>query len=242
MHKSSLYKYLREEYAVKMLTEGNIRLGTLYEYRSYENEQIRDIEEGTFRVIKKIADHSSERDGPLQGEAAEAIISMGLDPNTVSLSDFSIISDAEIPNRNIYCTTKSATENVMQQFGSEVCVEIFDANGFFNAINHALKKNGYSNGLLFVNHCLYDGRDILDGETYLRSYPAEYFMKTPTAELNPAFATNTGFAKAYWTKAPFYKPQDEFRAVIKPVNDTQNVEPIIISIPEIIPFIRRHTF
>jgi len=58
-----LFKYTKKEYLLNLLKHGELRLGTLYEYRNYENQEIRDLEEGTGFSLHYIKDETFTNHG-----------------------------------------------------------------------------------------------------------------------------------------------------------------------------------
>ena len=201
-----------------MLSVGNIRLGTLYEYRTMENEQVRDEQEGKFRGHTNPGSMSLKPGALLPG--AMSMFSNSdkpiVPPNmSITIDEGAIFStDIELPDRNIYCMTKVAKESVMRSFDCDACVEITDVNLFGRALAKALNRLQLTNPAgLKGDFCTYNGRN------------ADYYTE-----------------KGYWLKAPFYASQEEFRIVIMPFNNSMPVRAEIINIQEIMPFIKLHTF
>jgi hypothetical protein len=207
-----VFKYTKEIYASAMLEKGSIRLGTLYEYRDSENEQIKDIEEGLFNGKQHIDFHM----GALPGIAGEMI--MG-NVDGVEFSNVSFTKRMQVFNVNIYCTTLEGSKEVMESFEAEACIEIFDYNSFVKSIVIALMRKGLSRGQAFTDKCSYDGRDAPYNQVNAERVPV-----------------------AYWLKNPFYNSQKEQRTLFPPYPDDRLIEPIYIDVPEIIPFIRRYNF
>jgi hypothetical protein len=184
-----VFKYTKEIYASAMLEKGSIRLGTLYEYRDSENEQIRDVEEGLFNGKQYIDYHV----GPLPGIAGKLI---GCSVEGVQFDHLSFTKRLELPNVNIYCTTLEGSKEVMEAFEAEACIEIFDYEGFVRAVVIALMRKGLSRGQAFTDKCKYDGRDAPYDQVNAERVPV-----------------------AYWLKNPFYASQKEQRTLFPPSPD-----------------------
>lgn len=212
---TTLYKYLEEQYAVPMLERGNIRLGTLYEYRDHWNDQVRDPNEGNFSATQYIDSYSSAT-GPVPGIAGHFF---GQNVNNLFIAGSTFIEQHTLPNRNIYCATEEASENVMHDFNSDVCVEITNPKAFFQAILRAILLNHHVDYLITCR-CTYDGRSV------------DYIDATLV----------TGHPVGYWVKDPSYILQKEVRTVFFFPDTTLSIAPIIIDVPEIIPLIRRYDF
>lgn len=181
-----VFKYTKEIHASAMLEKGNIKIGTLYEYRNSENEQIRDVEEGLFNGKQYIDYHV----GVLPGIAGE-LISGNVDG--IEFSNISFTKRMEILNVNMYCTTLEGSKEVMDSFEAEACIEIFDYDNFVKAIVIALMKKGLSRGQAFTDKCNYDGRDAPYDQVNAERVPV-----------------------AYWLKSPFYISQKEQRTLFPP--------------------------
>jgi hypothetical protein len=207
-----VFKYTKEIYALAMLEKGSIRLGTLYEYRASENEQIQDVEEGIFYGQQ----HYEHHIGPLTGIAKELFDAGSVEG--IEYTDVSFEKRIEVPNVNIYCTTLEGSQKVMEEFEAEACIEIFDYESFVRAIVVALMRKGLSRGQAFTDKCMYEGRNA------------------PYDQLNA-----DRVPIAYWLKNPFYNPQKEQRTLFPP-SPNRPIEPVYLDVPEIIPFIRRYNF
>lgn len=242
-----LYKYLEEKYAVKMLEEGNIRIGTLYEYRAHWNDQIRDEEEGKFSSNQFVPYYSSQSGEPMP-EMMKAAISLG-ENSQVTITNGYFETAKSLDNMNIYCTTMEASESVMKEFNSEACIEITDMTGFNNAVLKELMRQGLAEGNAVILPCTYDGRSVRYDMQTRPVHAPYYYINTPfegVAVVNGVPQFEDGFVigtkAGFFTKRPFYAPQKEMRLLIEPRDEHQVIEPIIINVPEIIPFIKRHIF
>jgi hypothetical protein len=236
----SLYKYLEEKYAVKMLQEGNIRIGSLYEYRTHWNDQIRDEEEGKVSSNQYVP-HYSPRSGEPVPEMAKEAINLP-DYSKLNLKNVYFEKAQELSNGNIYCTTLEASEAVMKEFNSEACIEIINITKFNNIILKKLMKEGLSNGNAVLLPCTYEGR-LLRHEELIRPVELPYYYLNTIDKLNRLKkGMAMGVEAGYFTKRAFYAPQKEMRLLIEPKDEKQVIEPIIINVPGIIPYIKRRFF
>lgn len=208
---------MAEQYAIKMLEEGNIRLGTLYEYRDHWNDQVKDTDEGKFSESQKDK-NVTLREGDEHGLLSEMF--QAKDGAVLEFHNMHVQRDSTVPDNNIYCTTLEASEEVMRQFECDACIEIFDFRGFRDAIIQTLRKYNHPIMMHVTANCIYEGRNV------------DY-----NSIINP-----DRIPLGYWLKSPFYAPQKEIRTVFVSLDQKGVKSPIIINVPEIKQFIRRHNF
>ncbi len=169
-----LYKYLKKEYAYRMLEFGDIKLGTAYEYRSYEDIARRDIDEATRTLVSKI-------DIPLYANKQNQL--PGIFSSIIKINDGSIILENCIAERKenypdvyIYCCTSSFDDKAMKSFDCDSCIVIKDVPKFVNCIRSNL-ETFFRKVETFSEPCKYDGKKVPFG-----SKNSPYFIKDKSFE------------------------------------------------------------
>lgn len=129
-----LYKYIRREYLHKLLSHGEIRIGTLFEYRQTETYGlvIGDDAEGreSFSTNRPLQDLRTVRFAAKHNVHLTNVVSHG------SGDGFRV--DVESLDYYIYCVTRSFSEEAMRDFGCDACVLIRNPEEFFGCITQKL--------------------------------------------------------------------------------------------------------
>jgi hypothetical protein len=162
-----LYKFLRRYDAEAMCRIGQIRVGTLHEYRDEERYrgQILDREEGFLDYRDTILSARGDQLNPLWHHQ----LGMALGPNSqVFCCNFSVRTSE--PNQFIYCTSLSPEwhAELLNDAERDTCVEITNVRGFIEAMAllfRDVRKRGVEYG-----NCIYEGREhgavTFDGKSY----------------------------------------------------------------------------
>jgi len=202
MKEEPFYKYLSYEHAEMMENEGQIRLGTLYEYRNIEkyNLEVGDKNEGKLSRIHNITAPDTYNKLEEKHPGTQGIKWDG--SGTLKIGNCIFENVENFPDSYIYCLTQEYNKNIMKEFGYDCCIEIFRPFMFFSAIYEYLhylsdtNLEGY-----FANFCVYK--------------PREEIYDNPS-EIPPCLL-----------KEPKYKHQKEFRAVYIPHDKEKPIEPLI---------------
>ena len=154
----SVYKYLKREYAQKMMKDGSIQIGTLSHYRDIEDEARADRNEGKKAIVTIIEEDISIKNsedwnkelGFLNGTNVQYI------RGNVEVPKNTVFSKKEdIPDAYIYCTSKKFSEDLMTKFDAECCIEIFNVQHFLNVVTNKLSE------LKLIYPTLGSGREIV---------------------------------------------------------------------------------
>lgn len=156
----SLYKYMHTKFAMRMLAEGEIRLGTLYTFRDEERlgPEIGDREEGTITLKK--SGFTIVDTGVVGGVPPFLQTGIHAEPGT----RLQIVARDGVGRREqdadcwIYCTSDRFDPEQMRHFGYDACVEIFDIEQFFFAISRKLRHRAST--FWGAAKCVYRDRDI----------------------------------------------------------------------------------
>jgi len=203
-----LFKFLKRKHATSLLGQGQVRIGTLYEYRNAEiySGKIHDDDEGRkqidvyFDSVELTADELAVFGIPIGGKGK-----MILNDTTISLRQDS-------PNCYIFPTASAFFSDTLIQAVSDskdACIMIKDPDSFFNTLSQGFDSGTYIGAF----KCLYGDRLInltWDDREYVK-----VLSSVPAAIIKPSK----------------YAVQKEVRAIWLP-ND-QHVEPVIRTVPDI---------
>ena len=165
------YKYLKREHAESFLSDGLVRIGTLYDYRRAEahGPAIGDEAEGTLTVYSDDDVHWDRyEDAPefykqVLGGKADNIAIRGIE-----FQQRHVVTDVWM-----YCTSLAYSRAAMKAFECEVCIRINNPGRFFQTITRAL--NADISQFLW-GRCVYEDRRIHHRSTR-RPHPG--FLKDP---------------------------------------------------------------
>lgn len=153
-----LFKYTKKEYLLNLLKNGELRLGTLYEYRNYENQEIRDLEEGTGFSLNYIKDETFTNHG--KNDLTLGLLKL-IDCEDVRIINVSSRQSFDLPNSYIYSLTMNPDKVVMTHFGYDACFEIMDLKGFTTEIATELNNKGLLKMFGGItNECFYKNRHV----------------------------------------------------------------------------------
>jgi hypothetical protein len=171
LFKLKLYKYLRREHADAMLTKGELRLGTLYDFRRNPNPEIGDAGEATLQ-ISTTPSGPYTKDEELPSPIRHVI--GGLTGNNIQLSfeDITFKTHHDAPDAYVYCMTDEPNKKTLRKFGYDACIEISNLPIFIELIMRGLAVSEKIINIRYqLGKCNYEGRvstdDILS-EIYLR--------------------------------------------------------------------------
>ena len=190
------YKYIKKEFVKGMVKAGQIRVGTIYEYRgNYENIEIGDANEGSITARNYVDDLKITDPNALPEYLKGAI---GFDPSlkevNVRIRNTQIFQVFNYPDAYIYCVTLKPSRKIMLDFGCDACVEISDIRAF----SHLVAKKMLSKGLIMTEY-------LADPCIYVE----------PTVEGSAFEHTDDGQTLVrrdyYFLKRPNYSHQEEFR-------------------------------
>jgi hypothetical protein len=200
-----LYKYLKREYARKMMSNGEILIGTLSYYRDIEDKTRSDRNEGkkdsvtTFHeeALIKNAEDWENKLGFLKGSKINYIKGIvKIEKGT------KFIGNEDLTDSYIYCTSKVYSQYLKTKFEADCCIEMCDVQSFLDAISKQLSR------LELIYSNLPSGRNV------------EYIGHTINSELT---------ISADWLKDEHYKDEEEFRFSFIPIikKDGEIMEPVI---------------
>lgn len=154
------YKYIKKEHAKSMTEQGQVRVGTIYEYRgTYENNEIGDSQEGKINELTKL-NNLRVTDPKLFPESAKDLINISnlsdVSKLDITFKNFKLNKVIDYPDAYIYCVTLEPNRDVMLQFQYDACIEIEDINKFGKVLTMGLIDNGYELNYSGIGSCMYD--------------------------------------------------------------------------------------
>lgn len=152
-----LYKYLKRSHAESLINEGKIRIGTYYEFIEMEHDKQRgDSNEGKMAYIHTVDKDTDVKELPIwpnnlkiEGNG-KLIIQKG---GQVKIS-------RDSSDNYLFCCSKVYDENLMNDFGADCCIEIFDAENFSQKLFDKLVEAGYIYNHGTSGDCIYSGHDV----------------------------------------------------------------------------------
>lgn len=137
----STYKFSERKYLDSFFNMGNVRIGTLSDFRGAEHKiGIADAKEGS-KIIQR---HFHFPDGPTEEDIA-AMVSMRLaDPETakhIRMTNVPAFRKAFSEDCFIHCTSAYSSKRIMSEFeGSDSCYEIYNGKAFYDRLTSALNE------------------------------------------------------------------------------------------------------
>lgn len=139
----SAFRYSGQKYNDALLALGNVRIGTLHDFRRTEHKQgIADVNEGKKRVSHHIPYATDKDVGSIHLDALKKFRAIDLGGATnVILENISVSQEFDHPDCFVHCTSVKYSSDVLRQFdGADSCVEISDLAGFYKRLTETLNS------------------------------------------------------------------------------------------------------
>ena len=138
-----LYRYSTKKYSDSLVEQGNIRIGTLYDFRREElGRGIADKSEGTKSIFHDVdfADTSEMPVGIHPDFQALADLGLNTQSRSGAINNVSAIKHFDSPDCFMLCISSNKSRKTMAEFeGADSCVQITESK-FFDAISIALNR------------------------------------------------------------------------------------------------------
>ena len=135
------YKYAQQIYSDTLFALGNIRIGTLHDFRNSEHVKgVSDAHEGKKTVSHKITKATDSDKESIHWRAVEefGLFSVKGSKN-ITIIGGTFVRNYNVPNCYIHCTASDYSSSVLDQFaGADSCVEIVDLNSFYRRLTETL--------------------------------------------------------------------------------------------------------
>ena len=139
----ALYKYAPQRYNDSLISLGNLRVGTLHDFRNTEHRKgVGDASEGKKDVTYTI-DKLDEVG--IRGEHAHAMKMFGAiycdETSSVNADGLKMGQSFDSPDRYVLCLSYERSSNVMASLdGADSCLELVDPDGFINRLTKTLNS------------------------------------------------------------------------------------------------------
>lgn len=155
-----LFRYSKKCHNESLVARGNIRIGTLHDFRNQEHKRgIADPMEGK-KSVRHFIGSATLGDGTIHDEANDAYGLIKCDvKNAVFLKDVVFQKNFDESDCFIFCTSYKYSKEVMDQFdGADSCVRIHDISRFVSRLTEALSSRGYPILPPSIVKVIYQGR------------------------------------------------------------------------------------
>ncbi len=202
----TIYKYLPKQYAQSLTCDGNIKIGTLYDYRNTEEygREIGDENEGI--SIEYSHDKEAKRGdnlNPLESTAFQVGPGMTLIGNYIERKHVS-------PNLYLYCASS-----------------IYDI-AILNRLNEDFPENNYDACVKISNL-----KDVVEEISRALSGKALFAGCIPCSYRNRKFHYSESESHPATIKDPEYSYQEEIRLIWEPKSGNIDVRPVYLTIKSI---------
>ena len=210
----SMYRYSKRQFSKLLLEKGNIRIGTLHDFRRSEHKRgISDPQEGKKEVSHRVRDlHIDDLGNVLSGTSKDAdalkafgLVRRGPGAGTTIVRGAIGIHTFDQADCFVLCTSKTLSREIMLEFeGADSCVRIVDIANFYNRLTVLLQRvvPVTFRGIHEIRY--QDRREAWNGRDW-------------------------GFHPALIKEVQF-KKQSEIRAIWAPAGNRQ-IEPVIVEDP-----------
>ncbi len=131
MNQNCAYKYLKDIHLASFKNKGQIRIGTIDEYRTIENNKIQDFHEGRTSYLFAPIDE----DIHLTIEEANSLnYKFNFTKPLTIKAGGGINIDLEVPNKHIFCMSREYDASAMEKMGYNASYKIIDLERFNNII------------------------------------------------------------------------------------------------------------
>ena len=137
------YRYAAQRYTDSLMSMGNMRIGTLHDFRDLEHKKgVGDADEGKKSVTHKIY-NLNERN--IKEEHAPANDFFGMfklgENTTLNVGEVTITKRYNHPDCFILCLSYERSRSVMSSLeGTDSCLELFGFNQFLNKVTEVLNE------------------------------------------------------------------------------------------------------
>ncbi|GLH47620.1 hypothetical protein [Pseudomonas lactis] len=212
----SLYKYSENRWADLLLSDGSVRIGTIFDFRRSEHKRgIADAAEGVKSIYHGIEYYNSNESS---GIDRSAVANLGpfvsKKGGGFSLSNLTLEREFKSPDAYVHCTAHSLSKDVLEQFeGADSCVEIVRPSAFYKHLTEVINK---------IVPVHYYGLHRIVYSARREAFNGENFGRRPDL-----------------IKDPEYELQCEVRAIWMPRSKCKLIAPINIHEKALVKFCRK---
>lgn len=145
-----LFKYLKKEHSEKLFNDGELRIGTLYDFRKQEQygPKIGDQSEGKKEIFEKI-EHEFIEDPSNNNQLSlfvKQFIHLADTAKNITIANCSFSHEHKSDNCYIYCMSKEFNDKLYEEFETDVCIKIKSPYKFIEYISKSMKQIGVVQG------------------------------------------------------------------------------------------------
>lgn len=144
LYAAPVYKFVKEEYMDSFFKTGDLRLGTLHNFRKIEEYGINrgDPSEGKNSVFQYVEHHDGGKDGTFAGQ----FFGKG-----IVVQNSTIIQHRDWPESYVFCSSRNFSEKLFFEWhakeGTTACYEIWHPLAFALAVQKVIAQRAYFSGL-----------------------------------------------------------------------------------------------
>lgn len=203
----SLFKYLKKEHADKLFNDGELRIGTLYDFRKDEHGDNRSDEgEGKKTIYEVVDDIIKDHEHNTLSPFVKQFLSIEKGAKNTRLINGEFMQTHDCGDCYVYCMSREHNEALYDDFKADVCVCIKSPYKFIHALGLALKKKTLLSRECYLSTCVYCERMQCYGR-HNDYHPAIIKIKTDN-----------------------YKRQKEVRAIWLPDMGLTQLVPLIVNL------------
>ena len=139
-----LYKYMEREFAENFISDGRLRIGTLYDFRNIEKhgDEIGDAGEGTQTASYRNDSYQHIDSRSVEGLTTLAnMFGIGVGGGTITFGPDAVMSGMlSSPDLYIFCVSHEFNLQKMREMGYDSCIAIRNPDSFYNALSSSLSN------------------------------------------------------------------------------------------------------
>lgn len=196
-----LYKFLKSEYADNLFNNGELRIGTLYDFRNHEayGNKRGDKDEGQKAIYENVNTLVESAENNTLSPFVKQVFSIKQGVTNIRIENITVSQPLNSADCYIYCMSYEFNENLYEEFQADVCIEIKSPYKFIGAISKCFKNSDF----IKLSKIIYTQRNQPYGQH------DEYHAAT--------------------IKSENYKPQKEVRSIWVP-RYKNSIEPLLVKI------------
>ena len=154
-----LYKYMKSEFAQKVISEGTFRIGTLYEFQNEEKHgaAIGDSEEGT-KYVRNGPNETYDYSVPGSVPAFVKNFIRAEEGMHVKIEGIQMQQTVRCPDFYLYCVTSEVCPKAMAEFECDTVIKISEPVKFFSGLADGLLQKVKISDNFYIVPCIYRDR------------------------------------------------------------------------------------
>jgi hypothetical protein len=170
---TKLYKYIDSKYCERTIKYGEVRIGTLFDYRRQEKrgDAIGDSQEGFSNIYDQVDEYDLSQPEKLPKITHEFFkIPKGVKNSYIR--NIKLVLKRQSSNCYLLCFSKVLSRELLKEFNYDVVYSIKRPLEFLHEINVELRRLCLVRGRLLIMPCTYISREIHHSSDYAGISPA----------------------------------------------------------------------